>query len=89
VSAADDRLGKVPGDTVEYKYAGFQSYTLKETLSLCDHWYRRSRFKTQHLLETLSVHPAVNEYPTLFRAGEGEGHGEEEWRPTSATPLPV
>jgi len=30
-----------------------------------------------------SVHPAVNEYPTLFRAAGGEGGEEEEWYPTS------
>jgi len=29
--------------------------------------------------KTLSVHPALNEYPALFRAGEGEGNEEEEW----------
>jgi len=38
----------------------------------------------------LSVHPAVNGYLTLFRAGEGEkGREEKEGRPTSVTPLPV
>jgi len=37
---------------------------------------------------TLSVHPAVNEYPALFRAGEKKGGEEEEWRSTSGTPLP-
>jgi len=37
--------------------------------------------------ETSSVHPAVNGYPSLCGAGEGEGGEEEEWRPTSVTPL--
>jgi len=30
---------------------------------------------------TLSVHPTVNEYLTIFRAEEVEGGEEEEWRP--------
>ena len=28
--------------------------------------------------KTLSVHPAVNGYPTLFTPGEGENHEEVE-----------
>jgi len=36
----------------------------------------------------LSLHPAVNGYLALFRAGEGEGGEEEEWSPTSVTSLP-
>jgi len=30
----------------------------------------------------LSVHPAVNEYPTFLRVGDGEGDEEEEWCPS-------
>jgi len=44
----------------------------------------RLRFK-----RTLSVHPAVNGYLTLFRSGELEGSQEKGWRPTSVTPLLV
>jgi len=40
-------------------------------------------------ISSLFVHSAVNGYPVLFRAGEGEDGEEEEWRPTSITPLPV
>jgi len=39
-----------------------------------------ARFKTHCAREfsiTLSVHPAVSGYLTLFRAGEGEGSEEE------------
>jgi len=36
-----------------------------------------------------SLHPAVNENLTLFRAGESDGGEKEGWRPTSVTPLPV
>jgi len=35
------------------------------------------------------VHIAGNEYPTLFRAREGEGGEGEEWHPTSVTPYPT
>ena len=42
-------------------------------LSLTVNWYL-----------TLSVHPAVNGYLTLFGAGEGEGGEEEEWCPNVA-----
>jgi len=31
----------------------------------------------------------LNKYLTLFRAGKVKGGEEEEWRPTSVTPLPV
>jgi len=37
----------------------------------------------------LSVQPAGNRCPILFKAREGEGGDEEEWRPISVTPLPV
>jgi len=30
---------------------------------------------------TLSVHPAVNGYPYLFRPQDDEGGEEEEWHP--------
>jgi len=39
--------------------------------------------------KALTVHPAVNGYPTLFRAGEGEGGEEEECCPISVAPSPV
>lgn len=35
----------------------------------------------QHFSITLPAHPAVDGYPTLLRAGE------EQWCPTSVTPL--
>ena len=38
--------------------------------------------------KTLPVNPAGNGDLALFRAGEGED-GEEEWRPTSVTSLPL
>ena len=34
------------------------------------------------LSKTISILAARNGYPALFRAGEGEGGEEEEWRPT-------
>ena len=33
------------------------------------------------LIITISVHPVVNIYLTVFRAEEGEGSEEEEWHP--------
>jgi len=36
---------------------------------------------SKHSLSAGFVHPAVNGYLTLFRAGEGEGGEEEEWCP--------
>jgi len=38
-----------------------------------------------------SVHPAANgyQYLSFFRAEEGEGGEEKEWRPTTVTPLLV
>ena len=41
------------------------------------------------LLKTLSVYTAGNGHSAHFRTGEGEGGEEEEWHPTSVTPLPV
>jgi len=41
-----------------------------------------------HKKNTFFVHPAVNGCLALFRAGEDEGGEEEEWPPTSVTPLP-
>lgn len=38
---------------------------------------------------SLSVHPAVNGYATLFKTGEDEGDEEKEEHPTSVTPLTV
>ena len=38
---------------------------------------------------TLSVHPTVIGYLTLFKAGESKGGEEEEKHPTSVTQLPV
>jgi len=32
--------------------------------------------------KTLSVRPAGNGYPVVFRAGKDEGGEEEEWHPT-------
>jgi len=45
--------------------------------------------KCRDFSKTLSVHPAGNGYPTLFRAGEGKGGEEEEWRSTSVAMSPV
>jgi len=50
-----------------------------------------SVFKTalaQDFSETLYVYSTGNAYPTLFRAGKGEGRQEEEWHPSSVIPLP-
>jgi len=39
--------------------------------------------------KTLHLHPAENEYPGFFRAGEGESGEKEEWGSTSATTVLV
>jgi len=44
---------------------------------------------TPDFSKTRSVHPTENGCLTLFRAGEGKGGEEEEWRPTSVSPLPI
>jgi len=41
------------------------------------------------IFQKLTVYPAGNGHPALFRAGEGEGSEEEEWHATSVTQLPV
>jgi len=52
-----------------------------------------SRFKqrvcTFFYKNSLFTHAAVFGYPTLFRAGKGEGGEELEWRSTSVTTLSV
>jgi len=39
------------------------------------------------IFQKLSAHSTGNEYPGLFRAGEGEANEEEEWHPSSVTPF--
>ena len=48
----------------------------------------RPAFKTRLVRSFKNLNTSINGYPTLFRAGEGEGGEEEEWRSASVTPLP-